>query len=124
MNQDNPVNTTTPTESDGHRCAACDGQGHIVLVHEDEDEAGIGHSIDCAQCNGQGWIFLPPSTPPTRALRCEWSEECADPVTHLDNKGFVYCTGHGLERRGRRPCRKLRPHELRRLERGEPVKRY
>lgn len=56
--------------------------------------------------------------------KCDMWLSCTEPVTHIDDKGFVYCTTHGLERRGWRPCRKLRPHELRRLERGEQVKSY
>jgi hypothetical protein len=55
---------------------------------------------------------------------CDMTEDCTEPVTHLDDKGFVYCTYHGILRRGWRPCRKLRKHELNRLARGEQIKRY
>lgn len=57
-------------------------------------------------------------------LTCDMVKECHEPVTHIDNKGFVYCTKHGVERRYTHPCRKLRTHELNRLKRGETVKRY
>lgn len=60
----------------------------------------------------------------TGALRCDMERGCAAPVTHLDHKGYVYCTPHGEDRRWHMPCRKLRPHELNRLNRGEPVTRY
>ena len=60
----------------------------------------------------------------TTILRCDMTAGCLEPVTHLDNKGYVYCTQHGIERRDCRPCRKLRAHELRKLEQGEPLKRY
>jgi hypothetical protein len=52
------------------------------------------------------------------------TSECERPVSHLDQDGFVYCAAHGLARRGWQPCRKLRPYELRRLERGETITRY
>jgi hypothetical protein len=56
--------------------------------------------------------------------RCDMVTGCEKPVTHLDTAGFVYCTTHGEQRRCYEPCRKLRPHELRRLERGEQITRY
>lgn len=57
-------------------------------------------------------------------LHCEMKEECEEPVTHLDNSGFIYCTEHGIQRRDWKPCRKLRDWELRKLERGEQITRY
>lgn len=64
------------------------------------------------------------SPPGTVILACDGEAGCCAPVTHIDNKGYIYCEGHGLARRTYRPCRKLRPHELRTLRRGEPVRRY
>ena len=55
---------------------------------------------------------------------CDMVRDCGDPVTHIDNKGFIYCTTHGIARRSWKPCRKLRAHEIRRLERGEQVTKY
>lgn len=57
-------------------------------------------------------------------LRCDGVEGCTEPVTHIDNKGYAYCTKHGIERRDCRPCRKLRPWELKQLLRGETLARY
>lgn len=57
-------------------------------------------------------------------LKCDMTDDCTEPVTHIDQSGFAYCTEHGISRRDWKPCRKLRPHELRRLQRGEQVKRY
>lgn len=57
-------------------------------------------------------------------LRCDMTRDCVAPVSHIDQKGFAYCTPHGLERRLYQPCRKLRPHELRKLHRGEQLTRY
>jgi hypothetical protein len=65
---------------------------------------------------------IPPTT--TAEPACEWEDSCPDPVTHLDQSGFVYCTRHGLIRRSYRPCRKLRPHEVNRLRRGELLSKY
>lgn len=61
----------------------------------------------------------------TVALRCDWDHDCAEAVSMIDSKGFAYCAYHGMGRRcsGTR-CRKLQPYELRRLQRGEQVKRY
>lgn len=58
------------------------------------------------------------------SLQCDMDRECKQPITHIDNQGYIYCTEHGADRRYMRPCRKLRPYELRTLERGECVKRY
>jgi hypothetical protein len=57
-----------------------------------------------------------------RRLTCDMERDCPAPVTHIDCKGFVYCTAHGLERRWTMRCRKLRAHEVRRLERHEPIR--
>ena len=58
-------------------------------------------------------------------LQCDMSGSCKEPVTHIEDSGFVYCTKHGLQRRaaGQR-CRKLTPAELKRLKRGETIARY
>ena len=60
----------------------------------------------------------------TMTLRCDMTEDCTDTVTHIDQKGYVYCTEHGIERRSWVPCRKLRAHEVTQLGRGEPLARY
>ena len=60
----------------------------------------------------------------TPALHCDWGTDCGAEVTHIDNRGFIYCTPHGIARRDWRPCRQLRPHELARLRRGDTIKRY
>jgi hypothetical protein len=60
----------------------------------------------------------------TMELRCDMTDDCSANVTHIDQDGYAYCTEHGIERRSWMPCRKLRPHELARLQRGEPLARY
>lgn len=58
-------------------------------------------------------------------LRCDQEASCTADVTHIDDKGYVYCAAHGIARRMYvRPCRRLRPWEKRRLERGTPLARY
>lgn len=57
-------------------------------------------------------------------LVCDMTAGCDAPVTHIDEKGYAYCTAHGEQRRFSHRCRKLRPHELRRLQRGEPIASY
>lgn len=60
----------------------------------------------------------------TTTLTCDMKRDCTAPITHIDNKGFIYCATHGTDRRDYCPCRKLRPFELRRLARGEVLARY
>lgn len=60
----------------------------------------------------------------TEALKCDMVEGCTAPITHIDRKGYVYCTAHGIDRRGTQPCRKLRAWELRRITSGRPLARY
>lgn len=64
------------------------------------------------------------STANSISLRCEMRDDCQQPVTHIDNKGFIYCEEHGFQRRYYHPCRHLRPHELNRLRKGLQVEKY
>lgn len=57
---------------------------------------------------------------------CDGEQGCATTVQYLDDRGFIYCSRHAGNVRywpGRK-CRKLRQHELNRLQRGETIKRY
>lgn len=58
------------------------------------------------------------------APTCDGRKECPEPIAYIDHKGWVYCTSHGQHFQASRPCRKLRPHELRRILSGQPVERY
>jgi hypothetical protein len=49
-----------------------------------------------------------------RPLRCDMTNDCEAPVTYVDEKGFTYCTKHGLDRKYTMRCRKIKPAELRR----------
>lgn len=63
-------------------------------------------------------------TPEEHGITCDMREGCAEPVAMIDTAGFVYCEGHGLDRRQWEPCRRLRGWELRRLGRGKPLTNY
>lgn len=54
-------------------------------------------------------------------LKCDMVSTCLDPVTYVDNKGYVYCTLHGLDRLYMRPCRKLLKWERDKMEAGGAI---
>lgn len=54
-------------------------------------------------------------------LQCGMVADCGRPVTHIDEKGFVYCAMHGAQRRNYCRVRALKAFEARRLERGETI---
>ena len=60
----------------------------------------------------------------TKVLKCDMKAECTEAVTHIDNKGFVYCHAHGVQRKGYRPCRLLTSKERKQLESGAPLPSY
>lgn len=66
-------------------------------------------------------IDLSEYLPVEEKLKCAGRCECKQPVTHVDNKGYAYCTQHGLERRGWRPCRQLRKWEIAELKAGRQI---
>jgi hypothetical protein len=54
-----------------------------------------------------------------RVIECSHARSgCKDPVTHIDNKGFIYCAKHGKDRQAVRACREIRAWELRVLRAG------
>lgn len=57
-------------------------------------------------------------------LTCEMVKDCSEPVTHIDQDGYIYCADHGVERRTWKPCRKLRTWELHRIERTGSLRHY
>jgi hypothetical protein len=58
-------------------------------------------------------------------LKCQMTKECTEDVTHVDEKGFIYCACHGYNRRvSGRKCRKLTKKELKTLIAGIPLERY
>ena len=59
-------------------------------------------------------------------LKCDMTEGCVQAVTHIGDKGYTYCTDHGVMRRasGWERVRKMRAWEVRLLEAGEPLPSY
>lgn len=57
-------------------------------------------------------------------LRCDREKDCTAPIAYIDEKGYIYCTAHGVMRRMYRRCRKLTAPELQRLQAGEPLTKY
>lgn len=57
-------------------------------------------------------------------LVCDGEQECQAPVTYIDDKGYTYCTAHGVMRRVYRRCRKLTRAELVRLQAGAALERF
>lgn len=69
-------------------------------------------------------VYTRPFTTPDVDTTCDMTHDCTEPVTYIDQGGYVYCTPHGLQRQSYEPCRKMRPHEVNRIKRGEPLTRY
>lgn len=61
-----------------------------------------------------------------KKLECNMKDDCTSPITHIDEKGFIYCKEHGLERKQshRKRCRQLKPKELKDLQSGKQLKEY
>lgn len=57
-------------------------------------------------------------------LQCDMSHDCTRTVTHVEEKGWVYCAEHGIARRTHRRCRRLRPWEVLMLRKGQPLPSY
>jgi hypothetical protein len=58
-------------------------------------------------------------------IQCDYEQACTDGAMYISSKGFAYCANHAPARNDPYVrCRKLRPHEMRRLERGETLARY
>ena len=55
------------------------------------------------------------------ALHCDMTTDCAATVTHIDEKGFVYCRAHGICRKNYCRCRQLTKAELRTLMAGKTI---
>lgn len=59
-------------------------------------------------------------------VTCEMQRDCPNPVSHIGNKGYVYCQEHAVTRRaaGHERCRKMRPWEIALLKSGKPLPSY
>lgn len=43
---------------------------------------------------------------------CDMRKDCLNPVTHIGEKGYVYCAEHAPDRRGIEAVRRMRVWEL------------
>ena len=56
--------------------------------------------------------------------QCGMRPDCPEPVTHIGERGYIYCTGHAAILRGWENTRKMRPWELRLIEAGQRLPSY
>lgn len=54
-------------------------------------------------------------------LRCDMKHECGEEVTHIDEKGFVYCGDHGYSRKFSHRVRRLTKAEIKTLSSGGAI---
>lgn len=57
-------------------------------------------------------------------MTCDMRKECISPVTHIGEKGYVYCSEHALCRKGIERVRKMRVWELKLIQAGQPLPSY
>lgn len=55
-------------------------------------------------------------------LHCDMTHECTATVTHIDEKGWVYCREHGNARKYSHRCRMLTPSEIKTLTAGGSIR--
>lgn len=57
-------------------------------------------------------------------LTCDMRNDCSDAVTHIGEKGYVYCATHAPDRAGWERTRRLSKPERAKLEAGEALARF
>lgn len=57
-------------------------------------------------------------------LVCDMVKDCTERVTHIGEKGYVYCSTHAPWRTGWERTRKLTTGEVKQLEGGTPLSSY
>lgn len=60
----------------------------------------------------------------TARLQCEMRAECAEPVTHIGEKGYIYCARCSPKRQGWERTRRLRAFEVALLRAGFALPSY
>jgi hypothetical protein len=57
---------------------------------------------------------------------CDMRKDCAEAVTHVGSKGYVYCATHAIDRRLSRHeyTRRMRGWELKLVAAGQPLPSY
>ena len=64
------------------------------------------------------------STTTTKKLHCDMKNTCRNKITHLGEKGYIYCSAHAGPRQVQERCRLLRPFELEILKEGRALPSY
>lgn len=57
-------------------------------------------------------------------VKCDMERECKEPITHLDRKGYAYCTKHVGLRMAYMSCRKLHSEEIDLLQQGKTITKW
>ncbi len=59
-------------------------------------------------------------------MKCEMRDDCTQPVTHIGEKGYIYCTNHAHARRygGIERTRAMRKWECTLIAEGKPLPSY
>jgi len=59
-------------------------------------------------------------------MKCDMTKDCTNQVTHIGEKGYVYCADHAWERRqsGYERTRRMRGWELNLIRNGKPLPSY
>ena len=55
---------------------------------------------------------------------CDMRKTCTRSVTHIGEKGYVYCSVHASDRQGVEHCRKMRAWEIKLVQSGIPLPSY
>jgi len=55
---------------------------------------------------------------------CDMRRDCTNPVTHIGEKGYIYCAEHALCRKGFERVRRMYVWELKLIEAGKPLPSY
>jgi hypothetical protein len=100
--------------------------GHLSDIEQQTIQAFLA-PLRAAGVVPEGPCEWAPIKNPLSRLRCASmkSSECAEPISRIDRKGYVYCGACGAHRKASgMACRALRAGEIARLGRGETVARY
>lgn len=81
--------------------------------------------MKCRSCAHAGvadhFLFV---TRPAAKLQCQMSDDCRNSVTHIGEKGYIYCQACIVHRKGYERCRRMRAWEMKLLLTGEPLPSY
>jgi len=61
---------------------------------------------------------------PIKELKCDGVKDCPHRVSHIDEKGFIYCKQCGFARKQSVRCRTMTPRELIQIKSNQPLERY